>query len=146
MIEYTVYDKASGKVLRTGTAMTEASANLQGSKPGTSVKLVGSDPKTEIIGSGGVVTNRQPMRNANGVTYASKTTLTADGADSITIHFVPAGAKVEVFLPPNMGLMQPEDAIVNDGVLVITTTVRGIYQIRLSYLNFIDFEVSFNAN
>lgn len=150
-IDYTVYDSNTGAILRTGTALTEASARLQGSAPGTRVTLKGSDPKydnVEItpIGVDPGLVPKLPMRNQNGLTQTSAASIKADGYEMLTIHFVPSGAKVEIFLPPNLGLMQPQDAIVTDGVINITTTVPGIYQVKLSYMNFLDFEASFYAN
>lgn len=149
-IDFTVYDSNTGAILRTGTAQTEASARLQGSAPGTRVVLRGSDPKYDNvqvtpIGVEPGLVPKLPMRNANGLTQASGTSIKADGVQMLTIHFVPNGAKVEVFLPTNLGLMQPQDAIVTDGVINITTTVPSIYQVKVSYMNFLDFEVSFNA-
>jgi hypothetical protein len=145
-----VYDASTGAILRTGTALTEASARLQGSAPGTRVTLQGSDPKYDNvdvtpIGVEPGLTPKLPMRNQNGLTQASTTSIKADGVEMLTIHFVPSGAKVEVFLPANMNLIQPQDAIVTDGVINITTTVAGIYQVKVSYMNFLDFEASFNA-
>lgn len=145
MIPYTVYDNATKRTIRTGVAMTEASANLQGSRPGTSVVLHASDPKTEII-ENNVPVPRQPMRTANGLTFADKTTITANGSDMMTIHFVPPGAIAEVFLPPNLGLIQPPDGIVGPEANVqVTCTIPGIYQLKISHLTFLDFEVTFNA-
>jgi hypothetical protein len=150
-IQYTVYDDASGAILRTGSAMTEATARLQGNTPGTRVTLVGSDPATQVIsitpiGIDGSTLPRAAM-NVGGVpTAANKTTLTANGTDSIVIAHIPNGAKYDIYLPPNLGLVQPPDGIVTDGQLVLTTTVPGIYSVKLSFQTFLDFTVSFNAS
>lgn len=148
MITYTVFDSATGKILRTGTAMSVASAQLQGSTPGTRVEFVGSDPTTEVIDPGtNLPVDRLPMRNAAGsLTTKNKTTITANGVDAVTISNVPVGAICEVFMPPNLGLVQITDQVVNDGVVIITSTVPGLYQIVLRYQNFLDFGVTINAN
>jgi len=150
-IQYTVYDTTTGAILRTGTALTEASARLQGSKPGTSVTLVGSDPANEIIDVNpiGIDPSTLPRQNmqVNGTaTSVNKTAITANGVDTIVISPVPNGAAYDIYLPANLGLVQPPDGIITDGQLILTTTVRGIYSVKVSFQTFLDFTVSFNAN
>lgn len=150
-IQFTVYDASTGEIKRTGNAMTEASARSQAG-PGERVTLIGSDPKTEVIsvtpiGIDGTNLPRQPMKNGAGnLTTVNKTSIAANGVDKIVISNVPNGAKYDVFLPANLGLVQPPDGIVTDGVLELTTTVKGIYSVKLSYLTFLDFTVTFDAN
>jgi len=147
MIQYTVYDTATGAVLRTGTAMTEASARLQGSKPGTSVTIVGSDADTEIINPGtGVAVPKTAMKVGSTLTAVNKTTLTANGTDMIRITSIPGGASYMITIPPDLGLVQPPDGAVTDGVLELTTTVPGAYSVILRFQNFLDFVVNFNAS
>lgn len=150
-IQYTVYDTATGEILRTGSALTEASARLQGSRPGTSVTLVGSDPATEIvdvtpIGIDPSTLPRQAMNVGGQLTTVDKTSVLANGVDKIVISRIPNGAKYDVYLPANLGLVQPPDGVVTDGVLELTTTVAGAYSVKLSFGTFLDFTVNFNAN
>lgn len=150
-IQFTVYDTATGAILRTGTALTEASARLQGSAAGTTVTLVGSDPATQIIDTTPNVVDpstlpRQPM-NVSGVnTSVNKTSITADGVDSVVISHIPNGAKYDIYLPSNLGLVQPPDGVVTDGQLILTTTVAGIYSVKLAFQTYLDFTVTFNAS
>lgn len=151
-ISYTVYDTATGAILRTGTAMTEASARLQGSSPGTSVTITGSDPATQIIdttpvpiGTDPTTKPRIPM-TVNGVQIgASKTTLTANGSDSITISPIPSGAIYVVDVPKDVGIAAIPSATISDGSLIITTTVTGMYVVTIKYGTNLDFAVNFNA-
>lgn len=150
-IQYTVYDTTTGQIIRTGTAMTEASARLQGSAPGTSVTLVGSDPATQVvdvtpIGVDASTLPRQLMHVGATNTSVNKTTITADGVDKIIISPIPVGAKYDIYLPTNLGLAQPPDGVVNDGTLALTTTVPGIYSVKISFQTQQDFEVTFNAS
>lgn len=144
-ITFTVFD-STGKIVRNGNAMSTATAAAQAG-PGETVKFEGTDPETEAIDPGtGNVLNRVPM-SANGVlTSYDKTIITANGVDAVTISNIPAGAIYEVYLPANMGLIQPPDDVVNDGVLIITTTVKGLYQVKLRFQNYLDFGVTINAN
>lgn len=152
-VKYAVFNELQRNVagrqpIRVGTAMSTESANLQGSTPGTYVEIVDLDPVTEVVTGPStipLVVSKQTMRVGTLQTAATKTTLVANGTDSLTISPIPAGATCEVFLPENRGLLQPNDFVVNDGSLVITTTVSGIYSIRLAYQNFLDFKVTFNA-
>lgn len=147
-IQYTVFDEASGKILRTGTAMSEASALAQGNTPGTRVVLVGSDPEQEQIDPAPeipAVIPRIPMGVNGTLTRANKMALTANGIDEVMISPIPVGAVAELFLPPNRGLEQLENLIINDGVLYVTTTVPGIYQIKIYFQNLQDFTVTLNA-
>ncbi|MFK3740977.1 hypothetical protein [Massilia sp. TN1-12] len=150
-IQYTVYDEVTGAILRTGTALTEASARLQGSKPGTKVTLIGSDPNNEVvdvtpIGIDPGTLPRQAMQVGGVATAVNKSSITADGTDTFVISPVPNGASYDIYLPTNLGLAQPPDGIVTDGKLEITTTVPGVYSVRLAFQTYMDFQVSFNAN
>ncbi len=150
-IQYTVYDEKTGAILRTGTAMTVASAQLQGSAPGTRVVTVGSDPATEVVQITPVGTDptklpRLPM-TVNGVQIgASKTALTANGSDSITISPIPNGATYDVVPPSDQGIAFIPQGVITDGSLIITTTVKGAYQATIKYGINLDFTVNFNAS
>lgn len=146
-IKYTVYSTTTGEIIRTGTAMTEATANLQGSAPGTRVVLEGHDPVTQAIDPNSGSAVQRLVMSVNGVnTRSDKTAITANGTDVLTISPVPVGAEYDVYLPANLGLIQPPDGVVNDGKLEITTTVPGIYSLRIAFQTFLDFTVTFNAN
>ena len=69
---FTVYDAATGEILRTGFAVEE-DAMLQASGPGEAVVLETLDAATQYL-PGGVVSSR-PVR------AFSKTTIVADGID-----------------------------------------------------------------
>lgn len=147
MIQYTVYNTATGEILRTGTAMTEASAQLQGSAPGTNVVLVGSDPVQQSIDPGSTAIVPKLLMNVGGAnTTVNKTTIQADGVDTLTISPIPVGASYDIYLPANLGLIQPAPGIINDGSLTISASVRGIYSLKISFQNYMDFSVTFNAS
>lgn len=149
-IQYTVYNDATGEILRTGTAMTEASANLQGSTPGTRVVLVGSDPVVDVmqVTPIGVDPNklaRTPIMVGGVQIAASKTSMLANGTDKVTISPIPAGALYQVTVPKDLGLEAVADGTVADGSLALTTTVAGLYAVTIKYGTNLDFTVSINA-
>jgi hypothetical protein len=148
-IQYTVYD-STGAILRTGSALTTAQAQLQASTPGTSVVTVGSDPATQVVdvtpsGTGGPIA-KVAMNVGGTPTAASKTTLAVDGADSVTISPIPAGAAYYVTVPQNVGLAAIPPGVVSDGSLIVTTTVAGSYGSTLKAGNFLDYTVTLNAS
>lgn len=149
-IQYTVYNTSTGAIIRTGTALTEVQARLQGNTPGTNVTIIGSDPATQIIdttpttGDPGTK-NRLPMV-VNGVQIsATKSTIVADGTDSFTISPIPSGAIYVVDVPSGVGIASIPSATITDGSLIVTTTVAGIYKVTIKYSTFLDFAWSFNA-
>jgi hypothetical protein len=149
-IQFTVYNGTTGAVIRTGSAMTEATARAQAG-PGERVTLVGSDPVSDVmsvtpIGTEPTKLTRLPMKNASNVaTAVNKTTMTANGTDAITISNVPSGATYAVEVPKDQGITAIPGGTITDGVLSITTTVAGIYSVTLKSGNFLDFVVNFNA-
>jgi hypothetical protein len=148
-IQWTVYDTNTGEILRTGDAMTTAQALLQGNTPGTRVVTVGSDPVTQKIDISNpatpVTTARPPMAVTGTQTAASKTSMTANGVDSITISPIPAGATYQVEVPTNLGIADIPPGTISDGFLTITTTVAGTYTVTIKYGTGLDFVVSLNA-
>lgn len=151
-IQYTVYDTATGAILRTGTAMTEASARLQGSSPGTSVTIVGSDPVTQVIDVTPVPAGTDPATKArtpitvNGTQIgASKTSMSANGVDAVTISPIPNGATYTVDPPAGTGVSAIPSGTISDGSMVITTTVAGLYVITIKFGTNLDFVVNINA-
>lgn len=149
-IQFTVYNGTSGAVIRTGTAMSEATANAQAG-PGERVTLVGSDPVSDVmsvtpIGTAPTKLTRLPMKNGSNVTTAvNKTTIAASGGDLLTISNVPSGATYAVEVPKDKGVEAIAGGTVNDGTLSISTTVAGVYSVTLKSGNFLDFTVNFNA-
>lgn len=145
-VKYTVVSTATGATLRTGVAGTAATANLQAG-PGETVILSGSDAVTEQIdpGTGGVVP-RPLMASGNNLTAVNKTTILANGVDIIRISSIPAGASYHIEYPADMGIAPIPDGVVNDGILELTTTVKGRYFVLITFQNFRPFEVTFNAN
>ena len=149
-IQFTVYNGTTGAVLRTGSAMTEATARAQAG-PGERVTLVGSDPVTDVmtvtpIGTEPTKIARLPMKNGSNVaTTVNKTTIAISGADLLTISNIPTGATYSITVPKDQGINIIPDGTVNDGVLSITTTVAGAYSVTLKSGNFLDFTVNFNA-
>jgi hypothetical protein len=149
-IQWTVYDSNTGEILRTGYASSQAQALLQGNTPGTKVVTVGSDPTTQKVDisnpSSPVTTARAAMNVGGTNTAASKTNMTANGVDSITISPIPAGASYQVEVPTNQGITDIPPGTISDGSLVITTTVAGTYTVTLKYGTNLDFVVSLNAS
>jgi len=150
-IQYTVYDSATGEILRTGSTLTLAQAQLQGSTPGTRVVTVGSDPETEVVevvpidATPGTLP-RVPISVSGVQIGASKTNLIANGTDSVTISPIPVGATYHVTVPLNKGIATIPSGTINDGSLIITTTVAGIYGVTIKYGTNLDFVVSLNAS
>lgn len=151
-IQYTVYDASSGAILRTGTALTRAQADLQGSAPGTRVVVVGSDPETEVIDTTPIPIGQDPatipktsMKVGSVLTATNKTNFSANGTDFVSISPIPSGATYEVVSPTGKGLSPNYVGSVNDGTLEITTTVTGVYSVTLKYPTSLDFKVTLNA-
>lgn len=148
-VKWTVYDSTSGEILRTGEAMTVAQANLQGNTPGTKVVVVGSDPVAQKVDisnpSAPVVSARLPMTVNGTQISASKTSIIANGIDSATISPVPNGATYLLTVPSGLGIAEYPIGTINDGSLVLTTTVPGIYTLLIQYGTNLDFTVTINA-
>lgn len=150
-IEYTVYDSATGEILRTGTTMTMAQAQLQGSAPGTRVVTIGSDPATQVvevtpIGTDPSTLPKVPISVGGVQISASKTNFAANGTDTVTISPIPAGATYSITVPPDMGIATIYPGTINDGSLIITTTVPGTYALTIKYGTNLDFVVSLYAS
>jgi hypothetical protein len=151
-IQYTVYDTATGAILRTGTAMTEASARLQGSSPGTNVIITGSDPVTQVVDvtaipiGGDLPTKARPPITVSGTQIAAnKTSIVANGADALTISPIPNGATYQIDVPTGVGIDPIANGTIGDGSLTLTTTVAGSYTATIKYGTNLDFVVNFNA-
>lgn len=148
-IQWSVYDNATGEILRTGYAMTLEQAQLQATTPGTSVITVGSDPVTQKVDVSsqypGIV-SKTPMSSGATQISASKTTLTANGVDSVTISGIPNGASCQIEVPANQGIADIAPFTISDGSLVLTTTVAGTYTINIHYGTNLDYSVTINAN
>jgi hypothetical protein len=148
-IQFTVYNDTTGEIVRTGTAMTEASARAQAG-PGTRVTLVGSDPvvdKVTItpIGTDGSKTARTPMTVGAAQIAANKTTMTANGVDAVTISNIPNGATYTVDVPKDQGITPIVGGTISDGILSVTTTVAGLYVVTIKNGTNLDFTVNINA-
>lgn len=144
-IQFTVYD-ASGTILRTGNTMTVAQAQLQATEPGTYVTTVGTDPDTQIILPGtGQPSYRGPMQVDGVNTSINRTSIVANGIATLTISPIPPGALYAVTVPQGVGLDEIPEGTINDGSLVITTTVKGTYSVRLRSGYFLDYKATFNA-
>lgn len=139
-IQYTVYDTATNQILRTGEAMTMEQALLQGNTAGTTVTTVGSDPVTQQVVGGNVVS-----RPVAGIS-ADKTTFVANGTDAVTISNIPASTVYSVAAPANLGIPYIADTTVSDGTLIITTNVAGTYVVTLRKFPNADYVVTLNAS
>lgn len=144
-VKFTVIDTASGRTLRTGATMTMATAMLQAG-PGETVIPVASNPEVELVKPDTGTTFPLPIMSRNGsLTAVNKTNIAANGVEFLTISNIPNGAGYHFVLPNDQGLAPIVPATVADGVLEITTTVKGAYTVILTYPNMQNFKVNFNA-
>jgi len=139
MIQWTLYNTATGAVIRTGSAMTVEQANAQ-VEPGTNIVMQNLNPATQVV-TGTTPTPRQTQS-----CVANKTTFTANGTDFVSISPVEAGALVTITPPTGVGIEPIPTQAINDGVLEITTTVAGTYKVVISKFPKQDFVVNLNAN
>lgn len=71
---------------------------------------------------------------------ADKASITADGADVLTVTGVPAGAKVTVWGPA------PAEFTTNGGPLELTAGAEGLYRIRVDLWPYRTWEHQFHAH
>jgi hypothetical protein len=144
-IKFTVFDATTNEELRSGSTMSQATADLQAG-PGEYVKTEGFDPMTEYVESGtGEVKPRTLMNRSGVLTSVNKTTIAGNGVDFLTISNIPNGAGYHFVVPENRGIAPITPATVADGTLEITTMVDGAYMVVLTYPNMLNFKVNFNA-
>lgn len=143
-VPYTLYDD-DGKIIRTGVAMDTVQALGQAQGGGT-VVLTASDQSAQYVDTGsGTVTSRGAMSVSGTPTEADKVTIDADGVEVLTISPVPNGATVYISAPPVAGIENIPPTVVTDGEVEITTTVAGLYKVRIAFGNFADYNEGFNA-
>lgn len=124
MSAYIVYEGATGRILRSGTA-SEAQAGLQ-ADPSAGERLLlemTADDMTQYIDVvAGQVLDRAPM-----AAIIDKTTLVAEGADTCTITQIAAGVMARV-----EGGDTFADVVITDHVLLLDVDSPGVYRVTLS--------------
>lgn len=146
-VAFTVFDTASGEILRTGNAMTVAQAQLQAG-PGEKVITVGTDPLTQVISNPGSdypgIINKPGSGNLN--ISVDKTAMLANGVDKVTFSGIPTGAVAKFGVPADQGVIPVADTTINDGTLVVTTKIPGDYTVLISVFPAQDYQVTIHAS
>lgn len=133
MLNFIVY-QMSGKILRAGTCQ-DILLTKQVSNPGESSIEGSCSLDFDYILAGQVVS--RPMQ----AILLDKTTLTANGIDSIAITGAPIGAN---FTAMNQATKETITGII-DGTDSFSTTIEGTYDITISLFPYLDFKAVINA-
>lgn len=139
-INYAAYNTASGQVLRIGICANNPTAisHSYDSVAGESFYDGFIDPTSEWFVSGIPESFR-----INPIT-ASKTTIIANGADSIVFSSIPIGSICTVAVPTYA--LAINAITINDGTLTFKTYVQGIYAIEIDEPGHHMYTLSFQAS
>lgn len=127
MFNFYLYESTTGRVLATAIYNNEG----DGAAAGTRIIAVGEiKPSTEYA-PGGVKTQRPVVAMA-----INKSTVVANGVDSVTITLIPVGAKVSIF--KDQDALARAIVTVNDGTLIATFDTPGLYTLFITLFPNVD--------
>lgn len=137
MIDYCVYDPATGRVLRSGRCWYD-DLSLQAGAGEAVIAEAANDTAQYVMG--GVVVARPGFP----ATW-DKSTIAANGIDKARLSILPNPSIISINAPVNMGIASVPDQTVTDGVFEISATVIGGYDVTATAWPYLDFKVTINA-
>lgn len=145
MVAYVIYH-ADGTIASTGISQESTVEYLVG--PGQNLVITNrmADPETEYISNPGTDPVIAPKPAPPAPMVISKVFMSANGTDYVAIPNIPAGSSYAI-TPPDAGADTAGlTGTIDDGVLEITTTMPGNYQVTVTPLNQQPYKASFNAS
>lgn len=144
IVDFAVYD-STGTIKRTGSVPAGQESLQADAASGEYVVVmkasIESDRVTNPTGPSPSVVVKTPTT----ATSTTSTPIAANGTAKFVVSNVPIGSRAFITVPAGKGISDTYDAIVNDGVVEVTTTIPGKYTLELFSDTYTTYKVTFDA-
>ena len=144
IVDFAVYD-STGTIKRTGTVPAGQESLQADAASGEYVVVTKASIESDRVSNPTGPSPSVVVKTPTTATSTSSSPIAANGTAEFVVSNVPIGSRAFISVPAGKGISDTYDAVVNDGVVVVTSTIPGNYILELFSNNYLTYKVSFDA-